>query len=102
MPWLEAADSFVMDFLIRKKVSLSVTNTVIDSLPFPMLRREDPRALRIVRLAAALTCTGPEMQAYWDMLAVDGWVAPGRPTPGMLDADMRNGCAGRAGRDRRG
>ena len=32
--WLAVANSFVMDFIVRKKVSLTMTYTIMDSLPF--------------------------------------------------------------------
>jgi phage repressor protein C with HTH and peptisase S24 domain len=90
MVWLAVANSFVMDFLARKKVSLHVTNTVLDSLPFPRLSRDDARTPRIVELAARLTCTSPEMRGYWDALARDGWVPPAvESIPGIMDEGAR-------------
>lgn len=78
--WLCVANSFVMDFLARKKVALSMSYTVLDSFPFPRLKKDDPIAKVLVLRGALLTCTGPEITAYWDALAADGWV-PRRTTP---------------------
>ena len=33
--WLAVANSFAMDFLVRMKVSLAMTYTILDSMPFP-------------------------------------------------------------------
>ena len=42
MPWLAVANSFCIDFLARKKVALSMSMTVLDSLPFPRLPLTTP------------------------------------------------------------
>jgi hypothetical protein len=92
MVWLAVSNSFAMDFLARKKVSLAMSYTVLDSLPFPRLTRDHAHARRIVDLAARLTCTGPEMRSYWDILARDGWVpalGPNSPLPGLIDEQER-------------
>lgn len=68
--WVGVANSLVMDFIVRKKVRLHVTYTVLDSLPFP--RRFDDlgaTALAIARRVFALCAVGLEMatlreQAY--------------------------------------
>jgi hypothetical protein len=68
--WLGVADSFTMDFIARKKVSLSMTYTILDSLPFPrVLVPDDPSVRRIVELALRLTCTSAEMNSYWNLIA---------------------------------
>ena len=92
MMWLAVANSFTMDFIARRKVSLTMSYTILDSLPFPRLDRADRRAQQVVPLAARLTCTGPEMDDYWDLLASDGWVATrgaGQPAPGLQDPSQR-------------
>src|SRR5262249_55630066 len=75
MLWLAIANSFTMDFIARKKVSLSMSYTVLDSLPFPRLSSDDSLARRLVPLALKLTCCGPEMRSYWNARAAEGWVA---------------------------
>jgi hypothetical protein len=89
--WVGVANSFAMDFLARKKVSLTMTNTIVDSLPFPRLPSDDPRVRKIVPLVARLCCVGREMQAYWDLLAADGWVVPvDTAKNGLTDANQRS------------
>lgn len=55
--WLGLANTFVMDFLARMKVSLSMTYTVLDSLPF--VRSLEPEDVAFVaRRVARLTGAG--------------------------------------------
>lgn len=42
--WIAVANSYAMDFIARKKVSLKMSYTVVDSLPFPRLQSDDQRA----------------------------------------------------------
>src|SRR5262249_19528114 len=53
--WLAFANSFVVDFLARKKVSLSMAYTIHDSLPFPRLAYDDSRAKCLVLLSLRLS-----------------------------------------------
>ncbi len=90
--WLAVANSFSMDFLARKKVSLKMSYTVLDSLPFPRLELADPVVARIAPLVLALTCTAREMTPFWNAMAVQGWAEPAPaldPCPGVLDEDTR-------------
>jgi hypothetical protein len=90
--WLAVANSFVMDFLVRKKVALSMAYTVLDSLPFPRLPPNDSVARALVPLVLRLTCCGPEMAAFWNARAAEGWcepVAAGGSRPGAEDPDER-------------
>lgn len=83
LPWLAVANSFVMDFLVRFKVSLHMTYTIMDSLPFPRLPVTDDRVARLAPLVLKLTCTGPEMTDFWNLMAEHGWVesVPREPPP---------------------
>jgi hypothetical protein len=91
MAWLACANSFVVDFIIRKKVSLHVKYSILDTVPFPRNAAHDAVARALVPVAARLTCTGPEMLDYWALLARDGWVEPGLPgtIPGEIDDERR-------------
>lgn len=62
--WLGLANSFAMDFLVRPKVSLHMTYTVLDSLPFPRDVENTPSAMEIIRLVASLCAVGPEMADF--------------------------------------
>ncbi|MGE3841581.1 MAG: N-6 DNA methylase [Vicinamibacterales bacterium] len=89
--WLAAANSFVMDFLVRMKVSLTMALTILDSLPFPRLASNDASARRLVERALRLTCTGPEMGGLWDEFARAS-IVPSRKAdqvPGALDEEQR-------------
>ncbi len=92
MLWLAVANSFCVDFLIRKKVALSVSYTVLDSVPFPRLPVDHPAVAHLGPLALRLTCTAPEMAAYWNAMAAHGWCEPvreGTTPPGFLDETSR-------------
>jgi hypothetical protein len=91
MLWLAVANSVTMDFIVRKKISLKMSYTVLDSLPFPRLEPTDPVARRIVPIAAALTCTSPEITPFWNELADDGWVerVADDQIPGISDEERR-------------
>jgi Eco57I restriction-modification methylase len=92
MIWLAVANSFSLDFLLRKKVALSVTYTVLDSMPFPRLPLDHPAVSRLGPLALRLTCTAPEMTDYWNSMATHGWCQPvptGTTPPGLIDEEDR-------------
>jgi len=88
MVWLAAANSFTLDYLVRKKISLSMSYTVLDSVPIPRLQRHDGIAEVLVPLAARLTCCGAEMRAYWDNLVASGWDL-GDPTESPCEENPR-------------
>ena len=89
--WLAVANSFIADLIARKKVSLHMSLGILDSIPFPRPRSDDPTARRLVPLVARLTCTSPEMLGYWHVLARDGFVDPvnNDAIPGELDDQRR-------------
>ena len=90
--WTCVANSFVMDFLVRKKVSLSMTYTILDSLPFPRLTPDHELTRKLLPLGLRLTCTSPEMAGFWDAMAEQGWVDPiaeGSTPPGFTDPELR-------------
>jgi hypothetical protein len=90
MVWLAAANSLVIDYVVRRKVSLKMSYTVLDSLPIPRRLSHDTVHRQIVEGAARLTCTTPEMLHFWDELAADEWVdARGNSLPGITDPDRR-------------
>jgi len=92
MLWLCSANSFVCDWLVRRKVTLNLTYTVLDSIPFPRLPQKHPVAQRLVPLALRLTCCGPEMIDYWNARASEGWVEAvslGGGAPGVEDESER-------------
>jgi hypothetical protein len=72
--WLAIANSFCVDFLVRFKVSLHMSLSILDSLPFPGLQEDDSRVRFLVPRVARLLCTGPEMINFWNALAAAGWI----------------------------
>ncbi len=91
MVWLAVANSFVCDFIARKKISLKMALGIVDSLPFVRPAADDPIAATLVPLAARLTCTAFEMLEYWALLTREGWVEPAPPgtIPGEIDDERR-------------
>ena len=92
MLWLAVANSCAIDFLARKRVALKLSMTVLDSLPFPRLPVDHPVAERLGKLALRLTCTAPEMSAYWNAMAAYGWCEPipeDSTAPGLIDPEQR-------------
>jgi hypothetical protein len=74
MVWLSVANSFACDWLVRRKVTLHLTYTTLDTIPFPRISAEHSIARQLVPLALRLTCCGPEMIDYWNARAAEGWV----------------------------
>jgi hypothetical protein len=62
--WLGVANSLTMDFLVRKRVALHLTYTVMDALPFPRDRHRTPAAKAIITRAYALAACGAEMEDF--------------------------------------
>ena len=90
--WLGVANSYVMDFLVRMRVSLNLTKTILDSLPFPRGEMEGSWARRVVPRVLRLICTAEEMVDFWNMAASDGWVerhSCARGVPGARDEQER-------------
>ncbi len=91
--WLAVANSLPANFLIRKRITLHVSLNILDSLPMPRLQLGDEVLSYIASLVLRLTCTGPEMTAYWNAMAVHGWCqsVPDHTVPAnaLLDDDAR-------------
>ncbi len=92
LPLLAVVNSFTADLLVRKKVGLSMTFTIFDSLPIPRLALDHPAVAALAPRVLRLTCIGPEMTRFWNEMAEYGWVdpvAPDGPVPGLLDDEAR-------------
>jgi len=89
--WLAVANSFAADFIVRKKVALTMALGILDSLPFPRPGLGDSLSRRLVPRVARLTCTSPEMTGFWNLLAADGFVDLVAPeaVPGETDDERR-------------
>jgi hypothetical protein len=73
--WLGVANSLAMDYLVRKKVSLKMSYTIMDSLPFPRDFKNTPAADEIARRVCALCAVGPEMEAFREA-AIEAGILP--------------------------
>ncbi len=74
--WLAVANSMTMDFIARKKVSLTMSYTLLDSLPFPRLKASDPVVERIAPLVLS-GASGKSRQLSPTVRCLAGDVADG-------------------------
>src|SRR6185312_13314505 len=56
--------SFAVDFVVRKKVALKMSMTLMDSLPLPRVFNNTPTERAIALRSMRLTATGPEMDEF--------------------------------------
>ncbi|MGW1053038.1 Eco57I restriction-modification methylase domain-containing protein [Streptomyces sp. NPDC002521] len=63
-------NSLVIDFVVRRKVSSSVSKTVMSTLPVADIPLDRGPGKEIVRLSARLTCRSPEFEELADVLGV--------------------------------
>jgi hypothetical protein len=76
LPWLAVANSFVMDWFTRKKLSSPhLTFTVLDSLPFPRPKLTDSWVQLAAPLVLRLVCTSPDMTPFWNRMVTHGFCA---------------------------
>ncbi|PVY89436.1 hypothetical protein C8C95_0239 [Acidovorax sp. 99] len=64
MLWLGVANSLAMDFVVRMKVSLTMSMSILASLPFPRHVPVGDFAANACALAARLSCAGTEMNDF--------------------------------------
>ena len=69
------ANTLAIDFLVRKKVGLHMTFSIVDTLPIPAVSLRDGIETEIVRRAGSLCLVGPEMESAAQELASKdpGW-----------------------------
>jgi len=85
--WIGIANSFAMDFLVRKKVSLKMSYTIMDSLPFPRNFSATPASKEITKRVCMLCAVGPEME-YFREAAIEAGILPSAADV-VEDADKR-------------
>jgi hypothetical protein len=96
-PWytpiyVAIANSLAVDFLARQRVmGKKMALNILDGLPIPRLELDDPRAAWLGRASLLLSCTSPEMTAFWNEMAEFGFVDEVEPnvTPGVIDPGER-------------
>jgi hypothetical protein len=81
MLWLGVINSFVLDFLARKKAALHMTFTIMDSLPLPRIYDDTPVERGIASRALSLAATGREMSEFWSSTALSLGLNPGSERP---------------------
>jgi hypothetical protein len=69
MLWLGVANSLAMDFVVRMKVSLKMSMSLMATLPFPRKVVANEATAHVGALAARLSCAGPEMAEFLVELA---------------------------------
>ena len=67
--WLGVANSLVIDFIARKKVALTMSLTLMDSLPLPKAFRGGAAEEAIAQRALLLSAIGSEMKKFWKTAA---------------------------------
>ncbi|MDE0119119.1 MAG: hypothetical protein OXM55_03825 [Bdellovibrionales bacterium] len=63
-------NSFVVDYLIRKRISANITQNYIKSLKIPRLTEKDPFFKELVERSAKLTCIGKEFNELADEVGI--------------------------------
>jgi hypothetical protein len=81
------ANTAAMDFLVRKKVGLNMTFSIMDTLPLPANFSPTDSEIEIVRRAASLCLVGPEMESAAQELAS---ADPGWSQQLIIDPELRH------------
>jgi hypothetical protein len=63
--WLGVANSLCIDFLVRRKVTIHMTLSIVDSLPLPRLWEATTLDKAIASRTLRLAATGTEMLSFW-------------------------------------
>jgi hypothetical protein len=64
-------NSVVLDFIVRRKASAHVTQTVMSSIPVIDVRLDEGPGEEVVRISARLTCRSPQFDELAEVLGVD-------------------------------
>lgn len=81
MLWLGVANALAMDFVVRMKVSLKMSMSLMATLPFPRRVAADDATAKACALAARLSCSGPEMADFLRTLQREPALAGQNLTP---------------------
>jgi hypothetical protein len=91
------ANSVVLDWMLRQKVSSTLNMFYIYQLPVPRLTESDPGFRPIVERAARLICTTPEFDDLAREVGLLPLPAPAPSPPGPLSLDSLAPLGGRGG-----
>lgn len=72
--WLGVTNALCVDFIVRKKVALTVSYTIVDTLPFPRDWKTTPAAKEIAERAFALSAVGNEMAGFRLLVQQEGQI----------------------------
>lgn len=74
--WIAMLNSVCLDYLVRKRVSLHVVFSVMDTLPLPEIDPSSPVGIALIDRVLRLTCVSPEMDDF-RTLVIDSAGLPG-------------------------
>jgi uncharacterized protein (DUF433 family) len=67
--WSAVCNSFVVDWLLRLRVSNNINFFVLESVAFPRSEVNSKEVAAIVKIAAPLFCITPELSSLWEEMA---------------------------------
>jgi len=78
-------NSFVLDFVMRLKISMRISNFYLYQLPLPRPFHTAPETKSIVSRVARLVCTTKDFAPLWEKLFDPRWQSPAfwYPKPGL-------------------
>jgi len=88
MLWLAVANSFCIDYVARKNVSMKMSKTVLYDLPLPKYYTGAPLDVAIASRALQLSASGEMMEALWNRAAPQVGLDPKADAPAD-DCDSR-------------
>lgn len=71
--WVAITNSFVVDWLLRLRVSNNINFFVLEALALPRLRANDENAQELIKCATQLTCVTPEFAGLWQEIMGEQW-----------------------------
>lgn len=77
--WLGVANTLAMDFIVRMKIALTMSMSLLATLPFPRQVLAGHPSAKVCALAARLSCAGPEMSEFLEQL---------RQEPALVGLDL--------------
>lgn len=69
--WLGVANTLAMDFIVRMKIALKMSMSLLATLPFPRQVLAGHPSAKVCALAARLSCAGPEMSDFLEQLRLE-------------------------------
>lgn len=95
-----ALNSFVLDWMLRLKVTTNINMFFVYQLPVPRLTKRDRQFVPIVRRAARLICTTKDFEDLWNEIDRDTGLDPAAQTPKTGTSPWHPGVAAQSSADR--